>query len=89
MSQRIGERHEDLDSDSSVQRWLTALRVVWSVLRVSFTISLWLLLFLSIFLGYLTTPAFFLLALLLAYVATRLPGWLRRAARQSRNRECI
>lgn len=86
MRGRINQKEQGSEERWSTSNWLIAFNVLLVVLRVFLIISLWLLLFLAVFLGYLTLPLFFLLIVAFLYATIRLSRWSRRLAGQIHHR---
>ncbi len=57
---------------------LRVLSIIWTLLRVALVVAVWGLLFLAVFLGYLTIPVVMLAAFTVALLT---PGAVRQARR--------
>jgi len=86
MQKMIGDRAGPNANGGWAEHGLNALIIAWVILRVSLIISLWLVLCLGVFLGYLTIPLVILLAFTLAYVGFGLARSLRGQITQQKER---
>jgi len=87
MSQRTSSTYSYNGEDASPTRnWLIAIRMLCTTLRIALTITIWLLLFVSVFLSYLTSPVFLLAVFTLLYMAIRLVRRSRELDGQHRDR---